>query len=103
VAEIWRTRDWLGREIVLTDSGWTHILERRPGMAGSEAAVRTAVEAPDRVARDAQYADRESYYRRLGPRRYLKVVVAYAATGHGVVITAYPIPRPKRGEQPRWP
>jgi hypothetical protein len=39
----------------------------------------------------------------VSDRRYLKVVTGYGAGGHGTVITAYPAPHVKRGEQQRWP
>jgi hypothetical protein len=96
-------RDQFGREVVLTDAAWSHIRQRRPGMAGYESRVQAAVATPDVVTWDAEYDDRENFYRRAPGRLYLKVCVTYDADGNGTVITAYLTRRVKRGEQRRWP
>lgn len=103
MAVLWRTRDRFGREVVLTDAGMTHILQRRPDMEGTETSIRETVEAAERVNRDALHPDRECHYRRISEHRFLKVVVGYDAAERGTVITAYPVPYAKRGEQQRWP
>lgn len=103
MADVWRTRDRFGRDVTLTDAGMAHIVRRRPDMVGSQAAIKETVEAPERVMRDALHPDRECHYRRISDRRLLKVVIGYGAEGHGTVITAYPAPHVKRGEQQRWP
>ena len=103
MAEVWRTRDRLGREVVLTEAGWAHILQRRPRMVGMEGDVRLAVEMADTVVNDADYGDRENHYRRISRRTFMKVVVAYDGAGSGVVITAHPTHGRKKGEKQRWP
>jgi len=103
MADLWRTRDRFGREVVLTEADWAHILGRRPRMIGQEAEVRLAVERADRVVHDADHADRENHYWRVSRRTFLKVVVAYDAAEIGVVITAHPSHKPKQREQQRWP
>jgi hypothetical protein len=109
VTTIWRAVDQLGREVILTDVGWAHILVGHREMPGREADVRVAVERADFIRRDADRADRECHYRRTGPGGLmLKVVVAYGtarASGAetGMVITAYPTGVVKPKEQRRWP
>jgi hypothetical protein len=100
---IWQTADRDGRTVTLTKAGWAHILGKRQDMAGREADVRAAVEAPDVMNRDADHADRETHYRLGSDGLYVKVCVAYDGRGAGIVITAYPTHRIKRREQPRWP
>jgi hypothetical protein len=103
MADIWRTRDRFGREVVLTEAGMEHILERRPRMAGRERDIRAVLEDPKQVNRDAQHPDRECFYGGRGDGPYLKVVVAYRADDFGLVITAYPAQYVKRGEPQLWP
>lgn len=100
---IWRAVDQDGRAVTLTAAGWTHILGRRQDMAGHEADVRAAVEAPDLINWDADHIDRENHYRLGLDGLYMKVCVAYDGHGAGIVITAYPTHRIKRREQSRWP
>ena len=102
VAELWRTTDRLGREIVLTDSGWLHVLVGHPEMIGCEGDVRAAVGEADFINRDADHAHRENHYRVVAGRVHLKVCVEYAATPE-VVITAHVSQRIKRRERRRWP
>jgi len=64
VAIIWRARDRPGREVVLTDVGRAHVLERRATMAGREADVKAAIEQADFIVHDADHADRQNHYRR---------------------------------------
>ena len=78
MATVWRTTDRLGREVVLTEAAWAHIIGEPKEMAGREADVLAAVRAPGRVTRDAGYRRRENHYRRTpSGRRWLKVVVRY--------------------------
>ena len=73
MAEIWRTRDRFGREVILTDLGWAHILVGHPEMAGRESDIRAAVEDADFINWDADRADRENHYRIVGGRVHLQV------------------------------
>lgn len=109
VATIWRARDRAGREVALTEMGEAHILERHPELVGAEQEIRTAIEAPDTVTRDATIPHRECLYRRsrLG-RPLLKVVVQYRpvppqGTWAGEVVTVLPVPKVKRKERRLWP
>jgi len=109
---ILRCRDPLGDTVVLHDHQWSfHVLEH-PELAGQLAAVKLAIEAPDRIVTDRDRADRRCYYRaEVLPAPYdedlLKVVVGLAAgsqgTTTGEVITAYATPRVKQGEAQQWP
>lgn len=103
MATIWRMRDQFGREVVLTEAAWLHILRRRPGMAGYESRIQAAVATPEVATWDAEHDDRENYYRRAPDRLCLKVCVMYDPDGNGTVITAYQTHRVKRGERRRWP
>jgi hypothetical protein len=66
--------------------------------------VRTAIERPDFVTRDARYRHREIYYRRVAPGPgLLKVVVQYRPVPPqgawvGEVITAYRVRKRKSRE-----
>jgi hypothetical protein len=99
VAEIWRTRDRAGREVVLTSAGLKHIRHRHDDMTRRLDEIRTAIENPDVVTRDLEYRHRENHY---GPSSFkppwTKVVVQYRpvspqGTWMGEVITAYPVKR----------
>ena len=104
---IWQTSDRSGRTVSLTPAGWTHIVDGHGEMAGREVRVLAAVERPDLVTRDADYPRRECHYRRVSPRRYLRVVVNYRPVPPdewaGEVVTAHYRQDVKRGEHPLWP
>jgi hypothetical protein len=109
LAEIWRTEDRLGREVFLTEARRDHILAEHDDLVDRMDAVRTVVEEPDFVTRDADYPRRENHYRWI-PResRYIKVVVEYRpvppqGTWAGKVITAYFSGKRKRKEALLWP
>ena len=111
MAAVWRTRDRFGRELVLTDVGWGHIVAKRKGEPPAPDEIREAVESPDFVTVDATYPRRENSYRSRRPGRggrFLKVVVRFQpvppdGTWAEEVITAYPAQRIKPGEDQRWP
>ena len=109
MAEIWRTHDYQGRVVVFTLKGRDHIIQRRPRMTGRLGDVRTAIEHPTRIARDAIYPRRENHYLRTGfDPGWIKVVVNYRpvppqGTWFGEIITAYPVRRPEPEETPLWP
>jgi hypothetical protein len=95
VAEIWRTRDRAGREVILASAGLDHILQGHDEIADRLDEVRATIEQPDFVTRDARYHHRENHYRRMASGQgLLKVVVQYRpvppqGTWVGEVITAY--------------
>lgn len=104
MAEIWRTRDRAGREVVLTSAGLEHILQGHDEIVDQWDEVRTAIEQPDFVTRDARYHHREIHYRReTSGQGLLKVVVQYRpvppqGTWVGEVITTYRVRKRKRTE-----
>jgi len=104
VAEIWRTRDRAGREIVLTSARLDHILEEHDEIADRLDEVRMTIEQPDFVTRDARYHHREIHYRRVASGQgLLKVVVQYRPVPPqgawvGEVITAYRVKKRKSRE-----
>lgn len=109
VAVLWRTRDWLGREVALTEAALAHILDRHPRMAARLFEIRETVESPRQVTRDATRQHREIAYRRPSPNRSdLRVVIHYRpvppqGTWVGRIITAHPAERIDPKEEPLWP
>ena len=94
MAEIWRTHDRFGWEVVLTEARRVHILSEHDEFAELMLEVRATVERPDMVLHDRQYAHRENHYRRTPPtHQWMKVVVNYSpvppqGTWEGTIITA---------------
>lgn len=109
MAEVWRTRDRIGREVVLTSLRHDHILAEHDDLAPQMDDARLATEQPDFITRDARYPHRENHYRRtLWSQLLVKVVVNYRpvppqGTWEGEVITAYRARRPKSKEAQLWP
>ena len=106
MAEIWRTRDRAGREVVLTSAGLDHILQGHDEIADRLDEVRAAIEQPELVTRDVEYRHRENHYGRSSFNKpWIKVVVQYRpvspqGTWAGEVITAYPVKRRDPKEEP---
>lgn len=109
VAVVWRTRDRLGREVVLTEAGLAHILAKHGDLVGRLDDIRATIEAPDFVNRDARHAYRENHYRRPAPGEpRIKVVVHYRplppqGTWRGEVITAHQARQIGAREEQLWP
>jgi hypothetical protein len=109
LAEIWRTQDRLGREVIFSSEGRDHILERHENMADRLDEVLPTIEQPDYVTQDADYPHRENHYRWTpSGRRFIKVVVEYRpispqGTWEGEVITAHISRNLKRKEAMLWP
>jgi hypothetical protein len=109
LAEIWRTRDRLGREVIFTLARRGHILQRHSDMADRLDEVRVTIEDPDFVTRDRQYSRREIHYRRTPfGQGFVRVVVNYRpvapkGTWVGEVITAYRVDERDIEEVPLWP
>ncbi len=109
MAAIWRIRDRLGREVVLTEMRWQHMRYRHQDMAQRLADVRAVIENPDVVTVDADFGHRQNSYRRFGTSRlFVKVVVHYRPVPPqgmrvGEVITAYTTQRIAAKENALWP
>jgi hypothetical protein len=80
-------QDRLGRTIVLEHDRWEHI-RKHEQLDGHEVAVLRTVEAAER-SKEGNRPGSEVLYARLGPARWLAVVVEYHGLA-GRVITAYP-------------
>lgn len=86
---MWETTDPDGREVVLTDAGWAHVVERHPYIAvGPQDIVDTVARPHQRMPGPTQCE--EWFYRRgIGPSASIRVVVHYEG-GRGLIITAFP-------------
>jgi hypothetical protein len=95
VAVLWRARDWLGRDVALTEAGLAHILDKHPEMIDYLNDVRATIAAPDFSTQDKRYRPRACLYRRMMPNEpRTKVVVHYRpappqGSWAGEIITAY--------------
>jgi hypothetical protein len=77
-----------GREVILSEKTWLHIVEAHPELERHLPDVMRAVNAPTRRL-PGRLADEEWFYlAEAGPSRWLKVVVHYER-GRGRVITAF--------------
>lgn len=85
-----------------------HVLAQHPELAAHLAAVAETLTDPERVMRDARFANRECFYRPIPlpaplDRLYRKVVVEFPQVSVGEVVTAFLLPKIKRSEVQRWP
>lgn len=109
MATIWRTRDRLGREVILTEAGREHMLSKHPEMATRVDEARATVEQPDLVTRSAGYPHRECFYRNVPLGRLkTKVVVNFRpvppqGTWQGRVVTVHRTRRVGPEEEQIWP
>jgi transcriptional regulator with XRE-family HTH domain len=106
--------DPLGRVVVATDKRWEeHIVADHEEMDRHYSAAALVIRDPEEIRHDVDRRHRESYYRRgvlPAPytRLYAKVSVEFGIEGYlgwelvGIVVTAYPLPKPKRGEELKW-
>ena len=85
MAEVWRVRDYRGREVVLDEGGLSHIRERHPDMLDRLDAVAGAIMAPSRVTRSPRLSRGEHVYGRYGDRLFVKVYLLYRPTPEGWV------------------
>ena len=76
-AELTTVLDPNGREVVLDEAGWQHILDNHPEMRAHRSALLDTVRRPD-VRRPDLRPGRTRFYRReAGPSRWCFVVVDY--------------------------
>ena len=95
-------RDPEGRKIVCTDARWTHIITMRSFMYSYEMKIRETLEKPTCRLKDADYPNREVFYRLYKTsKRFMKVVVEFLGND-GSVITAHPASSFKKGEEEIW-
>lgn len=87
-----------GREVVLDEEGWDHVLEDHGEMSAHRGAVMATVARPDDRQPDPR-PGRERFYRRgFGPTRWLVAVVDFNKTPAHIV-TAYGLSE----APPGWP
>lgn len=106
---VWSTLDRLGRSVVLTASGWSHIRDRHGDTIDSAGMVGVAIEQADEIVRDAGYLHREIHMAELGkPELPVRVVVHFRpvppdGTWVGEVVTAFRGRPLKAGGNRQWP
>jgi len=95
--------DRRGYRIVCTKETWRRKTRKRPWMNSEEVIdiIKRTIEEPTMpLFKDADYDDRQVYYRRTNMRgKYMKVVVAFDDKGNGEIITATPTNNGKPGEK----
>lgn len=112
MGDVLRCIDRFGRVVVLTNQRWhQHILIDHAEMRELLSAVEQCIEDPDQVNLDADFAERESFYRFsvAGSRgdRHVKVCIEYSgidgsSAADGYVVTAYVTRAVKDGEAEKW-
>lgn len=105
MAEIWRTRDYFGRDVSFTEASLDHILQRHEDMAAYLGDIRAVVSQPTIVTKDLKYRRRENHYGRSSPEAGLIKVVQYRPVPpqgrwDGEVITAFRVRKPDSLEEP---
>jgi hypothetical protein len=99
----------MGREVIFTSARRDHVLQRHSDMADRLDEVRSAIEQPDLITRDREYARRQVHYRRTpSGRGFIRVVVNYRpvppqGTWAGEVIIAHRVNERDMEEVQLWP
>ena len=83
-----QTTDPSGREIVLTQERWLHILIRHGELKPHRDAVLGAVRDPDLIRLGGESNERWFFAANAGPTRWLQVVVHYDGNS-GRITTAF--------------
>jgi hypothetical protein len=86
---VWETIDPDGRNVLLTDDGWTHILDGHPYIDVGPEAIVKVVARPDERLLGPKRGEEWFYRRGMGPSAWIRVVVHYWH-GRGVIVTAFP-------------
>lgn len=99
--ELWRVRDPLGHDVVLTQVRWDHILKRRPWFVQYATLLRLTCSGPEAITAED---DRLYYYRPVLPQRDSMYLIACVREGKPRrVMTAYLVDRFRKGEVLIWP
>lgn len=77
-----------GRRVELTEERWRHILDAHSELAELRAAVLDVVRFPERRLPGRSVNEQWFLSERVGPSRWLHVVVAYGE-GRGWIVTAF--------------
>lgn len=86
---MWETTDPDGREVILTDERWEHILDRHEYIGVGPDTVLGTVAQPDRRTLGHEEGEEWFYRHDAGPSAWIRVVVHYEH-GHGRIATAFP-------------
>ncbi len=78
-----------GRSGELDEGRWAHITQGHPELRQHLQAVLDTVRAPSRRLPGRSASEKRLYGEKIGPSRWLKVVVRYEATGRGWIVTAF--------------
>lgn len=106
MADKFEAVDPLGRTVICTEDTWRwHVVDFHKEMEGDESLVIQTIEQPTLgVFRDADFENRDVYYRKPpGKAYYIKVVVEFNEPQSGTLITAFRADTPKAGEMMVWP
>ena len=86
---MWETTDPDGRDVVLDQAGWSHVLRRHPYIGVEPDVLVETVARPD--ARKSGRPGEEWFYRRgAGPSTWIRVVVHYEHN-RGLIVTGFPL------------
>jgi hypothetical protein len=86
---MWETRDPDGRDVVLPETGWSHVRLRHPYLDVGPEVVLDAVARPDARVRGRRPAEEWFYRRGAGPSAWIRVVVHYEHE-RGEIVTVFP-------------
>ncbi len=85
-------RDRRGREVILAEERWSHIRERHPELDEEWvlAGLRRELVEPYEIHYWPDRNEEWHYLKKVGPSRWLKVVVVWDDPEHGRIITMFP-------------
>lgn len=72
-----RIRDSHGREVLLTDEVWRHVVDGHPEIESHKEVVVRAIQSPTTTLSGREPDEEWLYLRDAGPSRWLKVVVVF--------------------------
>jgi hypothetical protein len=84
-----KMQDRQGREVLLGDERWRHIVGAHPEIEVYEEEVCRTVESPTATLAGRGPDEEWLYLEGAGPSRWLKVVVVFDSEGSGRIITAF--------------
>lgn len=78
-----------GRTVHLTEERWGHIVAGHPELESHLVDMLAAVRDPRHRLRGRREDEEWFYLDKIGPSRWLKVVVRYGESGDGWIVTAF--------------
>lgn len=94
-----RLKDKDGRNVVLTEAGWKHIVAEHPEMEGWLEWVKIALANPHLIFRSTQDNMCVMYYHFLPKAKLYVMVVTDWSDDPARILTAFPARVPKKGER----